>query len=72
MSTDLEHQLPKVLAVEQLHQRFRERLQPFHDIFLALERALRHPAAHFLAGSGEVGGVVHHHETFHARAIDQQ
>jgi len=68
----LQHQLTDVAAVEQVDQRLREGVQPDDHVFFAFHAAIFQLASHFGNRQVVAGGVVKHHNAFHAGAVDQQ
>src|SRR5437870_8594764 len=69
---DFQQQLARVLAAEELGQRLRKILDAVDDVFARLQLSFMHPLRYVDDGFGIARRIVEHHESLHARTIDQQ
>ena len=62
----LRNQLPKILAIEKLEQRFRKHVDPNDNILLRLHLPVAQMPGHFGDGDAVAVGVVEDDDAFHA------
>src|SRR5271156_2856707 len=69
---DFENEFSRILALEELQQRFGEGFEALYNVLTRFELACRHPRCHLPPGFRVTIGVVEYDHTFHAGAINEK